>query len=335
MSIIKVKCTDQVLAFDNTPVIASGGLEENFLQVAFCTLWDGFTRTAVFWRTEAEAYHVPMDDEDTCQVPPEVTDAEGVIYFGVFGVDAAGRQRTSNVLTYRVEKGAITTGTKPSDPTPDIYTALLAKYAEKIDWFAAGTSIPRGSDLSTYTTPGKYYFGSGEYAKDLGDCPVDNDNFVMFVFKRTTGSSLTQMIITLNAALYIRGSNSTGSLREWKKKPSLSEVLDLIAAITADDVGAIAKTDKPSGIYTGNGDTKERTINVGGACTSASVLSIVCAQRGYFCLLGRYGGIGVTATSGEIVTIPRAQGHFKDGVIIIATDSVYINGDEIYDYELL
>lgn len=130
MSIIKVKCTDQVLTFESTPVIASGGLEEDYVQFSFCSNWDGFTRTAVFWRNEKEPYHQLLDENDSCQVPPEVTADEGLIYFGVFGVDLDGGQRTSNVLTYRIEKGAITTGTIPSDPTPDIYTQLLAAYAK-------------------------------------------------------------------------------------------------------------------------------------------------------------------------------------------------------------
>lgn len=130
MSIIKVKCIDQVLFFESTPVITSGGLEENFVQFSFCSNWDGFTRTAVFWRNEKEPYHQLLDENDSCQVPPEVTADEGLIYFGVFGVKLDAGQRTSNVVTYHIEKGAITTGTIPSDPTPDIYTQLLAAYAK-------------------------------------------------------------------------------------------------------------------------------------------------------------------------------------------------------------
>lgn len=133
MSIIKVNCVDQTLVFENTPVIASGGLEENFVQFSFCSQWDGFTKTAVFWRSESEVFHNLLDEENSCQVAPEVTASDGIIYFGVFGVDSAGRQRTSEVLTYRIVKGAITEGTVPSDPTPDIYTQLLTKYQEMVE----------------------------------------------------------------------------------------------------------------------------------------------------------------------------------------------------------
>lgn len=127
MSVIKVRCTDQVLAYENTPVIASGGLDENFVAFTFCSQWDGYEKTAVFWRSEDEVYHQVLDESDTCPLPPEVTMDDGIIWLGAFGVDATGRQRTSEVLSYRIVKGAITENGKPSDPTPEIYTQILAE----------------------------------------------------------------------------------------------------------------------------------------------------------------------------------------------------------------
>lgn len=133
MTVIKVKCVDQTLVFASTPLVASGGINEDFMQFTFCSKWDDLEKTAVFWRSEADVYHVLLDEENSVQVPPEVTADAGVIYFGVFGVNVEGKQRTSEVLTYTIEQGTITTGTKPSDPTPDIYTQLLAKYGEMRD----------------------------------------------------------------------------------------------------------------------------------------------------------------------------------------------------------
>lgn len=132
-TIIKLRCIDQVLTFESTPLVASGGLGEDFLEVSFCSLWDGLAKTAVFWRTEEDAYHVQLDENNTCPIPPEVLADEGAIYFGLFGVSEEGKQRTSEVVRYVVTKGAITSGSKPSDPTPDIYTQLLANYAEVLD----------------------------------------------------------------------------------------------------------------------------------------------------------------------------------------------------------
>lgn len=147
MSTIKVICIDQTLAFENTPVIASGG-REDYVSFTFCEKWEGYSRTAVFWRNEADAYHVLMGTENTCQIPPEVTGDEGVIFFGVFGVNGEAKQRTSNVLTYRIEKGAITVASAPSDPTPGFYTQLLAMeraFEEEITRIVVDNTIPDGT----------------------------------------------------------------------------------------------------------------------------------------------------------------------------------------------
>ena len=155
---IRVRCTDQALTYENTPVIASGGLEVDSVHFEFCTKWDGFVRTAVFWRSPAEVYHVLLDDTDTCKIPREVLQQDGLLHFGVFGVHADGRQRPAEALTYRVVKGAITEGTKPTDPTPEIYTQLLAEYAEMQaaldkaveDVEAAGIAAEANADLAHF-----------------------------------------------------------------------------------------------------------------------------------------------------------------------------------------
>lgn len=145
MSTILIKCQDQVLAFENTPLIASGDLGVDFVQFDFCDRWDGFERTAVFWRNEKDAYHQLLDDEDRCEIPPEVLQEGGLIHFGVFGVNAAGQQRTSNVLNYRIEQGAITTDTKPSDPTPDMYTQMLEQYASIVSMYTSKANKVTGA----------------------------------------------------------------------------------------------------------------------------------------------------------------------------------------------
>lgn len=137
-TIIQVKCTDQVLTYENTPIIASGGVKEDHIQFTFCEKWGGLTKTAVFWRSEKEVYHVMLDESDGCAVPPEVLASAGVMYFGVFGVSSEGKQRTSEVLRYNVENGAINPGTKPADPTPDIYMQVMAQFLKFEDEIRAG-----------------------------------------------------------------------------------------------------------------------------------------------------------------------------------------------------
>lgn len=131
-TLIKVECTDQVLRLTQTPTIASGGVKEDTVEFAFDNLWDGFNLTAVFYCGENEVYHVGIVD-NRCIVPREVLANPGYFYLGVMGVKD-GVTRTTNVLSYRVEAGAITEGVKPPEPTPSIYEQILAsvKYAEQI-----------------------------------------------------------------------------------------------------------------------------------------------------------------------------------------------------------
>ena len=128
-TVIKVKCIDQALTLINSPVIASGGLNENKLECEFCEKWDGFSKTAVFYQDKKNVYYSVLDENDTCIIPKEATASKGTMCFGIFG-SKGDVTRTSEVLRYKIDEGAITDDLKPSDPTPDIYEQLLAKLQE-------------------------------------------------------------------------------------------------------------------------------------------------------------------------------------------------------------
>lgn len=123
MTTIKVSCIDQRLILTSGPVIASGGRNEDAVEFNFSPLWDGFDKTATFYRSREKAYHVPITDNQ-CVIPHEVLADEGQICFGVFGVKG-DVTRTTEIMKYRVLEGALTTDTNPSDPTPDIYSELV------------------------------------------------------------------------------------------------------------------------------------------------------------------------------------------------------------------
>jgi hypothetical protein len=126
---IKVSCNDQVLKITDAPVLASGGLNEVHVAFNFCEKWAGFIKTAIFYRNEEEAYYAVLDETDTCIVPWEVCYEEGTFYFGVFG-EKDGIRRTSNVVRYKVKKGAITPDMKPSEPTPEVYDQIISIVSE-------------------------------------------------------------------------------------------------------------------------------------------------------------------------------------------------------------
>ena len=129
-TIINVECMDQELVITNSPVIASGGVHENFIAFNFCEKWDGLGKTAVFYRNEKERFYSVLGPDDVCEIPHEVTDYEGNMYFGVYG-EAGDVTKTSKVLKYKIIQGAMTTLLKPSEePTPDIYQQLLSAYGQ-------------------------------------------------------------------------------------------------------------------------------------------------------------------------------------------------------------
>lgn len=147
-----------------------------------------------------------------------------------------------------------------------------------IDWFDKGVSIPNNSDLDTYITPGKYYCGSTDSSATLVNSPVTNDNFVLYVLRRTTGSSITQIIITLNGKLFIRGASSNGSLRTWNEKANVGHahaISDIDELQTALDGKAASSHNHGAGEITSGtlgvarGGTGSTTFTSGAALIGA------------------------------------------------------------------
>lgn len=129
-TIIEVKCIDQALAFVNTPVIASGGVGEDYVSAEFCEKWNGFAVSMLFWRQGVDPIPVLADADGLYQVPAELTTADGVVYFGAVGVAPDGVRRTSEGTSYRIKAGAITENTTLPVPDGDVFTQLLAQYAD-------------------------------------------------------------------------------------------------------------------------------------------------------------------------------------------------------------
>lgn len=129
MSLIRAHIEDQVLRIIEAPTIASGGQNEVKITFTFCEKWDGFAKTATFYQDEENPYHVILDSEDTCIVPWEVCYEAGTFYVGVFG-NKDGVRRTSTKAKYKVRSGAVTDGTIPSEPTPEVYDQIMSVVAE-------------------------------------------------------------------------------------------------------------------------------------------------------------------------------------------------------------
>lgn len=131
-TLIKAKITDQTLEFTLKPMVASGGVNEDVIEFEFDALWDGFDTVAVFYRSKRNVFHKKIID-NRCTVPSEVLRTQGICYVGVMGVKD-NVTRTTNVLRYEIEHGAITVGVEPPEPTPSIYESILesVKSAEQL-----------------------------------------------------------------------------------------------------------------------------------------------------------------------------------------------------------
>ena len=105
-TIISVKCVDQALVLRGTPIIASGGLDEEKISFDFCPLWNGFTKKIVFKYDEASSIEVDIDANNSCVIPAQVVAKPGTISFGVYGTNSDGVRRTSTVIEYTIAKGA-------------------------------------------------------------------------------------------------------------------------------------------------------------------------------------------------------------------------------------
>ena len=126
-TVITAKVTDQTVQLVNLPLLSSGSVGAVQIRCEFCSLWDGYVKTAVFYRQGGPVYHINMTD-DTTDIPWEVLTEKGTIHFGIMGV--AENTRTTAVVQLQIEQGAITTAAIPSaEPTPDIYTQLLTSLA--------------------------------------------------------------------------------------------------------------------------------------------------------------------------------------------------------------
>lgn len=137
MSTIMASCTDQTLRLTNTPVIASGGVNEDYITFEFCSQWDGFAKTAVFYNDRSVSYKV-LDLYNTCVVPAVALSEKGALHISVFGFNAEGTIRTSEVLRYEVVEGAVIS---VDEPEATVYEQIMAQYAEAMELLSEAAGV--------------------------------------------------------------------------------------------------------------------------------------------------------------------------------------------------
>lgn len=188
-TILNVECMDQELIVTNSPVIASGGVHENFIAFNFCEKWDGFGKTAVFYRNENNKYYSVVDVDGMCEIPHEVTANEGTMYFGVFG-ELNGITKTSNILKYKVKQGAILVISE--EPTPDIYQQLLSAYGQTNEAIAKETAERKASMMAEASARNSAILAE-ENARKQADATEKAERQAEIAVERARINQLTKM----------------------------------------------------------------------------------------------------------------------------------------------
>ena len=163
MTKIYLVAADQTLTVRQKPKVASGNINTVYVNVEFSSHWDGFGKSAVFFRDEKGAK--PIEKVLTageCVVPPEVLVDSGVIFIGIRGVDSNGEVKTSALIKYKIDDGAPEGEGTTVEPTSNVYQQLLTAYG-KADEAVALERAERQAEiavertridlLSNYVTP--------------------------------------------------------------------------------------------------------------------------------------------------------------------------------------
>lgn len=124
MTTIKLKVIDENIEFTSSPPIYSGDVNTISTLFEFGGNWEGFTKTAVFYR-EIETPYMQVLKDDECYIPHEVMMTAGRIYIGVFGVKD-DKVKTSEVVFYDIGTGVMTFGSIP-EPSDEIWQQILAE----------------------------------------------------------------------------------------------------------------------------------------------------------------------------------------------------------------
>lgn len=143
-TIIRLDCMDQKLIVNNAPLISSGGINGNTVEVNFSSEWNEFTKSAVFFSSNYETVYEVILTDNKCTIPVEVLDKAGTLFVGVRGVKSAV-VKTSSLVKFKVVEGAPIGNGTAVEPTPTVYQQLLNAWGverARIDSFIA---LPDGS----------------------------------------------------------------------------------------------------------------------------------------------------------------------------------------------
>lgn len=127
MARLQMELEKQLLILKNQEIIASGDSNFDSCIFTFDESWNGFVKTAVFYQDKTNVQYVVLENDNTCMIPAAAMARAGRMYIGVFGIKDAA-VLTSTLVTVDIKEGAISGDTVSTEPTDDVFLAIIAQY---------------------------------------------------------------------------------------------------------------------------------------------------------------------------------------------------------------
>lgn len=135
MAQIELKLEKQLLTIQNREILASGGVKVDKCLFHFDESWKDYTCTGVFYQDKNSVQYAVLNKDNTCDIPPAARAKEGRMYIGVFGVKGSS-VLTSTLDTIDIQEGAISGDNVSTEPTDDVFLAIIAQYQAIMDLVA-------------------------------------------------------------------------------------------------------------------------------------------------------------------------------------------------------
>jgi hypothetical protein len=118
----------------------------------FDSSWDGFVKTAIFYRDPDHIYNVILNESVECNVPFPALLGKGRLFIGVFGIRKE-RRITSNLVALDIQKGAYYVSETPAPASLDVYAQIVdqlerVKKAAKMATAAANIATKAANDAT-------------------------------------------------------------------------------------------------------------------------------------------------------------------------------------------
>ena len=135
MAHIKLVLEKQLLTIQNREIISSGDSNYDTCIFTFDETWEGFTKTAVFYQDKTNVQYAVLDRDNACTIPAAAMAREGRMYIGIFGIKDTA-VITSTLETIEIAQGAISGGNISTEPTDDVFLAIIAQYQRIVEMMA-------------------------------------------------------------------------------------------------------------------------------------------------------------------------------------------------------